>query len=121
MRKTIAHEDYVKACLVVESLINQVDDNMGEDHALMKEFLAASDIIEQYEEAHYPIGLPALADVIRLRMEEMRLKNIDLAKLLNTTPSRISEYLNGKRDVTLKVAKDLQRKLNIDSDIILNG
>ena len=65
--------------------------------------------------------MPSLTDVIRLRMAEMKLKNKDLALLLGTTPSRISEYLNGKRDITLNVAKTMHRKLNIDSDIILNG
>jgi HTH-type transcriptional regulator/antitoxin HigA len=121
MNNIVAHEDYVKAILVVESLINKVDDNMDKNHELMVKFIKASDIVEKYEEMHYPIGLPALVDVIRLRMTEMRLKNKDLAKLLDTTPSRISEYLNGKRDISLKVARGLQQKLNIDSDIILNG
>ena len=121
MKNSIAYKDYVEANLIVESLINEVDDKMDEKHELMAKFIEASDIVERYEELHFPIGLPSLVDVIRLRMTEMRLKNKDLAKLLDTTPSRISEYLNGKRDISLKVARGLQRKLNIDSDIILNG
>ena len=32
---------------------------------------------------------------------------------------RISDYLNGKREITLNVAKALHQKLNIDGDIIL--
>ncbi len=121
MKNNIAHKDYVEANLLVESLINEVDDTMDEKHDLMARFLEASDIVEMYEKIHYPIGLPSLVDVIKLRMIEMRLKNKDLAKLLDTTPSRISEYLNGKRDISLRIARGLQRKLNIDSDIILNG
>lgn len=121
MKDIIAHEDYVKANLMVESLIDKIDDTMDKDNGLMLDFINASDIVEKYEEINYPIGLPSLVEVIRLRMSEMRLKNKDLAKLLNTTPSRISEYLNGKRDITLTVARVLHRKLNIDSDIILNG
>lgn len=116
----ITHEEYINANLVVESLINKVDDSTPHDSEIMKKFLAASDIVEAYEEIHFPVGLPSLTDVIRLRMSEMKLKNKDLALLLGTTPSRISEYLNGKRDITLNVAKTLHRKLNIDSDIILN-
>ncbi len=57
--------------------------------------------------------------MIELRMFEMGLKRKDLAKLLNTSPSRISEYLNGKREITMKTAKSLHEKLNIDGDIIL--
>lgn len=83
--------------------------------------MSHSNIVESYEEVHFPVGLPSLTDVVRLRMSEMKLKNKDLALLLGTTPSRISEYLNGKRDITLNVAKTMHRKLNIDSDIILNG
>ncbi len=121
MKSIISHTDYVKANLVVESLIDKVDESMDENHELMAKFLEASDIVENYEEINYPIGLPSLVDVIRLRMAEMQLKNKDLAKLLDTTPSRISEYLSGKRDISLKVARGLRHKLNIDGDIILNS
>jgi HTH-type transcriptional regulator/antitoxin HigA len=85
----------------------------------MIELLKVSDTIEQYEELHFPIGLPTLKEVIELRMFEMGLKRKDLADLLNTSASRISDYLNGKREITLNVAKALHQKLNIDSDIIL--
>lgn len=49
----------------------------------------------------------------------MNLKRKDLAKLLNTSASRVSEYLNGKREITLKVAKALHKELNIVAEIIL--
>lgn len=117
----VTHEEYIKANLVVEELIDEVDDTTAEKSKLMHEFLQASDAVEAYEEVHFSIGLPSLVEVIRLRMSEMKLKNKDLAVLLGTTPSRISEYLNGKREITLNVAKTMHHKLNIDSDIILNG
>ncbi len=62
---------------------------------------------------------PSLIDVIKLRMEERGLKQKDLAVILNTTTSRISEYIKGKREITLQVAKQLHLQLNIDADIIL--
>lgn len=80
-----------------------------------------SDIVEKYELEHYSIGTPTLKEVIELRMFEMKLKQKDLAVLLNTSTSRISEYLNGKRDITIEIARELHKKLNIDSDIILHG
>lgn len=121
MENTITHNRYVKASILIEELIDKVNDSMPKDDPLMKQFIEASDIVEQYEEIHFPIGLPSLLDVIRLRMFEMRMKNKDLAALLETTPTRISEYLNGKREITLNIAKRLHTKLNIDSDIVLNG
>lgn len=119
MGKLITHHEYVKANLRLEELIDIVDDNISTDDPLAKEFLEISDIIEQYEEIHFPIGLPSLQEMIDLRMFEMGLKRKDLAVLLNTNASRISDYLNGKREITLNVAKALHQKLNIDSDIIL--
>lgn len=119
MSKLISHEAYIKANLRLEELIDVVDDNTPTDDPLAKEFMNISDIIEQYEEIHFPIGLPTLQEMIELRMFEMGLKRKDLATLLNTSASRISDYLNGKREITLNVAKALHQKLNIDSDIIL--
>lgn len=57
--------------------------------------------------------------MIALHMSEMGLKRKDLATLLDTSASRISDYLNGKKEITLNVAKALHQELNIDSDIIL--
>lgn len=119
MGKLIKHAAYVKANLRLEELIDVVNDDTPTDDPLAIEFLEISDIIEQYEEIHFPIGLPTLQEMIELRMFEMGLKRKDLAALLGTTASRISDYLNGKREITLNVAKALHQKLNIDSDIIL--
>lgn len=119
MGKLVTHEEYVKANLRLEELIDVVNDNTPLDDPMAIEFRTISDIIEQYEEIHFPIGLPTLQEMIELRMFEMGLKRKDLAALLNTSASRISEYLNGKREITLNVAKALHQKLNIDSDIIL--
>ena len=88
-------------------------------HPQMIELVEVSVIIENYEEIHFPIGLPTLQEMIELRMFEMGLKRKDLATLLNTSASRVSEYLNGKREITLIIVKALHQKLNIDSDIIL--
>tara|TARA_E500000318_G_C3542404_1_gene205199 strand:+ start:876 stop:1238 length:363 start_codon:yes stop_codon:yes gene_type:complete len=119
MGKSITHAAYIKANLRLEELLKEVGNDTPEDSPEMVELLKISDIIEQYEEIHFPIGLPTLQEMIELRMFEMGLKRKDLATLLNTSASRISDYLNGKREITLNVAKALHQKLNIDSDIIL--
>lgn len=66
-------------------------------------------------------GYKQASTVIELRMFEMKLKQKDLAEILETSTSRISEYLNGKRDITIQIARALHKNLNIDSDIILQG
>ena len=55
MGKLITHEEYVKANLRLEELIDVVDDNTPTDDPLAKEFMEVTDIIEQYEEIHFPI------------------------------------------------------------------
>ncbi|WP_340158941.1 helix-turn-helix domain-containing protein [uncultured Maribacter sp.] len=115
----INFKQYVKANLRLEELIDVVDDNTPLEKPLAEEFIKISDIIEQYEKIHFPIGLPTVQEMIELRMFEMGLKREDLAALLNTSTSRISDYLNGRGEITLKVAKALHQKLNIDGDIIL--
>ena len=112
----ITLKQYTKASIRLEELLKI--DNI-EDSNFNQELITVSDIIEAYEEIHFPIGLPTLKEVIELRMFELKLKQKDLAKLLNVSASRISEIFNGKRELTLSIAKSLHKKLNIDSDIIL--
>ena len=80
-----------------------------------------SDQIQEYEEKHYSFKAESLIEMIELRMYQRKLKQKDLAKILGTTPSRISEVLNGKRTLTLDLAKSLYKKLNIDAELILKG
>jgi HTH-type transcriptional regulator/antitoxin HigA len=111
----ITIEEYVKANLQLEVLIKKMDEGTNVD----EELITVSNIIEEYEKTTFPIELPTLMEVIELRMFEMKLKQKDLAVLLNTTSSRLSEIFNGKRNISLNIAKALHKKLNIDSDIIL--
>jgi len=59
--------------------------------------------------------------MIELRMYQRKLKQKDLAKILGTTPSRISEILYGKRGLTLELARGMYLKLNIDAELILQN
>ena len=78
-----------------------------------------SDLIEEYEDIHYPIEIPTLPEIIKLRMAEEGLTQKRLAELLGVSPSRISEYMTGKSEPTLKIARLLNQKLDIDADFIL--
>ena len=75
--------------------------------------------MEEDEEEHYPIKTPTLIEAIKLRMYEMGLNQTKLSELLGVSTSRVSDYLNGRCEPTLKVAREISRKLNIDADIVL--
>lgn len=78
-----------------------------------------SDIVAEYEERYYPVSKVSLIEVLKLRMSEMGLNQKRLSELLGVSTSRISEYLNGKSEPTLKVARAISQKLGIDASIVL--
>ncbi|MGC1631127.1 MAG: helix-turn-helix domain-containing protein [Gelidibacter sp.] len=78
-----------------------------------------SDLVADYEESNYPVEKPVLVEVIKIRMAEMGLNQKRLSELLGVSTSRVSEYLNGKSEPTLKVAKEISVKLGIDASIVL--
>ena len=119
--KKISEAEYKQASTRIEELLKVVNNDTPHDDPNVIELIAKSDIVENYETENYSIGNPSLRDVIELRMFERKLKQKDLAEILETSTSRISEYLNGKRDITIEIARALHKKLNIDSDIILHG
>jgi len=80
-----------------------------------------SNEIAEYEETQFPFEPSTLKEMIELRMYQRKLKQKDLAKILGTTPSRISEILNGKRGLTMELAKGMYKKLNIDAELILKN
>ncbi|MDE5807100.1 MAG: helix-turn-helix domain-containing protein [Muribaculaceae bacterium] len=103
----------------VEELLPLVTDDTPLTDPASMELELLSGLVADYSDEHYSIGSPALIDTIKLRMYEMGLTQNALAKLIGVTPSRISEYLSGKKEPTLKQGREISRKLNIDASIVL--
>ncbi len=83
------------------------------------ELVLLSNLVADYSEEHFSVGIPSLIDVMKLRMYEMGLTQASLAKLLGVSPSRICDYMTGKSEPTMKVGREISRKLNIDPAIVL--
>lgn len=75
-------------------------------------------LIENYEDEHYEIYPPDPIEAIKFRMEQLGLKNKDIAKLLGGA-NRVSEILSGKRDLTVKMIRELNKKLGIPAKSLL--
>ena len=105
----------------LEELLGQLTDKGKLSNSLHEELDQLSDQIQEYEEIHHPFEVESLNEMIELRMYQRKLKRKDLAQILGTTPSRISEILNGKRNLSMELAKGLYQKLNIDAELILQG
>jgi HTH-type transcriptional regulator/antitoxin HigA len=100
-------------------LYRLTDENTPVNDPMMREMDELGKVIEAYEDIHYPIDKPSLATVLRLRMYEMGLNQKRLAELLHVSRSRISSYMAGKSEPTLKTARAIVQKLNIDASTVL--
>ena len=103
----------------IEELLPLVDDDTPLTDKNLIELDLLSGLVEEYEDEHYPIKVPSLVDVLKLRMYEMGINQAKLSELLGVSTSRVSDYITGRSEPTLKVAREMSRKLNIDANIVL--
>ena len=75
-------------------------------------------LIDQYENEHFPIGLPDPIEAIKFRMEQMGYNQNDLANIIGLK-SRASEILNRKRKLSLEMIRQLHKRLNIPTDVLI--
>ena len=77
-------------------------------------------IVKTYEDMHYTIPLPqTLQGLIELKMFEKNLKQKELAKMLNTTDTKLSEIMHHKRKPSLSFLKAMNQILGIDGNLLL--
>jgi HTH-type transcriptional regulator / antitoxin HigA len=75
-------------------------------------------LVESYEMKHYPIAPPDPIDAIKFRMEQMGITKAEMVKYLGSQ-NRVSEVLNRKRNLTLRMVKSLYKGLKIPAEILL--
>ncbi len=105
--------DYEAALAYVETLM---DAEPGSPEEETLEVFAL--LIDDYEQAHYPIDLPDPIEAIKFRMEQQGLIQKDLAPYLGSQ-SRVSEVLNGKRPLSLSMIRALHKGLGIPAEVLL--
>ena len=116
----ITNEAAYKAIMErVDELLPLVDDDTPLTDKNLVELDLLSELAAEYEEEHYPIAAPSLPEVIRLRMAEMGINQTKLSEMLGVSPSRVSDYLTGRSEPTLRVGREISRKLGIDAGIVL--
>jgi HTH-type transcriptional regulator/antitoxin HigA len=106
-------EDYNQALKRLEVIFDApVDSKDGDEAELL------SILIEKYEDEHYPIEAPDPIEAIKFRMEQMDMNNQDLADVIGYK-SRVSEIFNHKRKLTLKMIRNLHKKLKIPYESLI--
>ena len=105
--------DYNQALERLETIF---DAKLGSAEGDELEVLAI--LIDQYENEHFPIGLPDPIEAIKFRMEQMGYNQNDLANIIGLK-SRASEILNRKRKLSLEMIRQLHERLNIPTDVLI--
>jgi HTH-type transcriptional regulator/antitoxin HigA len=75
-------------------------------------------IVDEYEKKHYPIDAPDPIEAIKIRMEEMQLKQVDLVDAIGGK-SRVSEILSRKRKLTVEMIRNLTKTLNLSPELLI--
>lgn len=75
-------------------------------------------LIENYENLQFPIETPDPIVAIKIRMEEMDLKQKDLIGILGGK-SRVSEILNRKKRLTVDMIRILEQHLNLSASVLI--
>lgn len=76
-------------------------------------------MIDEYEKKYFPIEAPDPIGAIKIRMEEMQLKQVDLADAIGGK-NRVSEVLNRKRKLTVEMIRNLTVRLNLSPGLLIN-
>jgi HTH-type transcriptional regulator/antitoxin HigA len=103
----------------IEELLQNQENIENQDAEGYIELNILSDLVADYEETNFPVKKPTLIETMKLRMYERGLNQKRLSELLGVSTSRVSEYLTGKTEPTLKTARDISKKLDIDPTIVL--
>ncbi|WP_169578053.1 helix-turn-helix domain-containing protein [Rudanella lutea] len=87
-------------------------------------FLVLAKAIEAYEDSIPIMPLPVpppknLVDILEHKMYEQRMKQRDLARILNVSEARLSDVLSGKRKPNLDLAKRIHLRLGVDAETVL--
>lgn len=108
-------QDYEKALERLEVIFDAPANSQEGDEAEILSIL-----IDNYENEHYPIEAPDPIEAIKIRMEEMNLKQKDLVGVIGGK-SRVSEILNKKKRLTVDMIRELERILHISASVLVTN
>ena len=106
--------DYQKTLKRLEVIFDAVIGTSESDEADILGLL-----IDDFEKKHYPIETPDPIEAIKIRMEEMQLKQVDLVTEIGGK-SRVSEILNRKRKLTVEMIRNLTTRLNLSAGLLIH-
>jgi HTH-type transcriptional regulator/antitoxin HigA len=113
--KPIRNDDDLRAAFVRLESIFQAPEGSAEADEM--EVLVA--LVESYENKHYPVGPADPVEAIKFRMEQQGLAAKDLEPYIGSS-GRVSEVLNRKRALSLRMINRLHHGLKIPYESLLS-
>jgi HTH-type transcriptional regulator / antitoxin HigA len=113
-------QEYDQACERIYELMHKSENALDPDSPEGEEAELLSLLVEKYEQKNHLLGAPDPIEAIRFRMEQMNLKQVDIAPIFGGK-TRVSEVLNGKRALSLKMIVLLNRYLGIPLESLVGG
>ncbi len=114
LRPIKSETDYQKALERLESIF---DAPIGTPESDEADILGL--MVDDYEKRYYPIDAPDPIEAIKIRMEELKLKQKDLINEIGGK-SRVSEVLNRKRKLTVEMIRKLTERLNLSPGLLIS-
>ena len=102
--------------IALRQLDELFDAKIGSKESDLADILAL--MVDEYERKHYAISTPDPIEAIKIRMEELDLRQIDLINVIGGK-SRVSEVLNKKRKLTVEMIRNLTKKLNLSASLLI--
>ncbi len=75
-------------------------------------------LVDAYESEHFPVDSPDPIEAIKFRMEQMGLERKDLEPFIGSR-ARVSEVLNRRRGLSLKMIRSLHKELDIPLEALI--
>jgi HTH-type transcriptional regulator/antitoxin HigA len=114
LRPIKTKNDYQAALFRLEKIFDAPVGTLESDEA---DILAL--MVDDYEKKNYPIEAPDPIEAIKIRMEELKLKQKDLVNVIGGK-SRVSEVLNRKRRLTVEMIRNLTEKLHLSPALLIS-
>lgn len=108
-------QDYEKALKRLKKIFDASPQSKEGDEAEILSLL-----IENYENQYYAIEAPDPIEAIKIRMEEMNIKQKDLVGIIGGK-SRVSEVLNRKKRLTVDMIRKLEKELHLSASILVSN
>jgi HTH-type transcriptional regulator/antitoxin HigA len=90
----------------------------SEDPADVARLQAQARLIAAYEESKWPRRRPSTAELIRHLMDQHGLTRADMVPILGT-PSRVSEVLRGKKELSMAMVQRLRGRIRLPADLLI--